>query len=215
LRIQQGGVVEVPVSEPFAAFVKLRIDRPKLVQWLDSPVPRAVQWTDWRNMGGQYYTDDGVKDLRDFSDSEIAEKVTECDARLRNYRDNRSALQDILSTADMPQFKRASYRADTWEFIAGSLTYAENLAEFITFYSVVRAVETLLEDGDGGIALIHDFLHDLATDSAMRLGPGGRSEFMSSSEMSGAGDAFQEIADEMLRDSTAPPVLIDELDSLR
>jgi hypothetical protein len=203
------------MSEPFAAFLKLRIDRPKLVQWLDAPVGPASQWADWRNMGGQYYGSDGVKDLRDFSDSELAEYVAECDARLRNYRDNRSALQDILSTADMPQFKRASYKSDTLDFVAGSLTYAENLVEFMVFYSVARGIEALLGADDCGIALIHDFLQDLATDSAMRLGPGARSEFMSGTDMNSAGGAFQEIADEMLRDSAEPPAVVDELDSLR
>ena len=202
------------MSEPFAAFLKLRIDRPKLVLWLDAPVGPASQWADWRNMGGQYYGSDGVKELRDFSDSEMAEYVTECGARLRRFGDHRSALRAIMSTAAEPHFKRASYHADTREFIAGSFTYGENLTDFIVFYSVVRAVEALLGDGDDGIAVIHDFVWEQATDSAMRLGPGARSEFMNSTDMSRAGDAFQEIADEMLQDSTAGPV-IDELDSLR
>jgi hypothetical protein len=119
------------MSEPFAAFLKLRIDRPKLVRWLNAPVESPSRWEDWRNIGGQYYGSDGVKELRDFSDFEMAEYMAECGARLRHYGDNRSALRAIMSTADEPPFKRASYRTGTGEFIAGSLTYGENLADFI------------------------------------------------------------------------------------
>jgi hypothetical protein len=207
------------MSEPLAAFLKLRIERAKLVQWLNSPVPRASQWSDWRNMGGQYYMS-GIQHLGDVSDSGMAKYVAECDARLHRYRDNRSGLQDIMSTAEAPELKRASYTLDTGDFVAGSLTYAENLIDYMVFYSVVRGAEALLGADDYGIATIHNFIwgdeRSRVTHSAMRLGPGVRSEFMSGADMNSAGGAFQEIANEMMPpDAAAPPILIDELDGLR
>ena len=36
------------MSEPDGAFLKLRIARPDLVRWLDSPTAPASRWLDWR-----------------------------------------------------------------------------------------------------------------------------------------------------------------------
>lgn len=172
-------------------------------------------------MGGEYYIPmSGTQHLGDVSDSDMTKYVAECDARLHSYPDNRSGLQDILSTAEAPELKRASYKLDTGDFVAGSLTYAENLIDYIVFYSVVRGAEALLGADDYGIATIHNFIwgdeRSRVTHSAMRLGPGVRSEFMSGPDMNSAGGAFQEIANEMMPpDATAPHVLIDELDGLR
>ena len=104
---------EVSMSEPYAAFVKLRIDRPKLVRWLNAPIASPTRWEDWRKMGGQYYSEGGVKELSDYSDSGMLHCLAECDARLSGCRDNRSALRAIMETANPPELKRASYRADT------------------------------------------------------------------------------------------------------
>lgn len=207
------------MSEPRAAFLKLRIGRPKLVQWLDAPPAPSSQWSDWRKMGGQYYVS-GTQHLGDVSDSDMTKYVAECDASLRRYRDNRSGLQDIMSTAEAPELKRASYNLDSWDFVAGSLTYAENLIDYMVFYSVVRGAEAFLGPHDYGIATIHNFIwgdeRSRVTHSAMRLNPGMPSEFMSGADMDSAGDAFQEIANEMMApNATAPPVVIDELDGLR
>ena len=102
--------------------------------------------------------------------------------------------------------------------MAGSLTYAENLIDYMVFYSIVRGAEALLGADDYGIAAIHNFIwgdeRARVTHSAMRLGPGGQSELMNSADMSSAGEAFQEIADEMLRGDSSP-VLIDEVTGLR
>jgi hypothetical protein len=207
------------MSEPQSAFLKLRIDRAKLVRWLNAPVARASRWSDWREMGGKYYNH-GVQELRDYSDIDMAEAIAKADGFLRRFQDNRAALQDIMSTAETPQFKRASYQTETRDFVAGSLTYAENLINYIMFYAIVRGAEALLGADDYGIAAIHNFIwgdeRARVTHSAMRLGPGVRSEFMSGTDMNSAGGAFQEIATEMMPlDATAPPVLIDELDGLR
>jgi hypothetical protein len=206
------------MSEPISAFVKLRIDRPKLVQWLDAPVALASRWTDWRDMGGQYYSGGDDKDLKDFSNVEMAAKIAECDGILRRCRDNRFALKSVLRTAEAPQYKRASYRTETRDFMAGSLTYAENLINFVVFYAIVRGVEEFFAPDDYGVAVLHDFVwgepEEHVTHSAVRLGPGARSGFMHADEMASASGAFQAIADEMLSQDSKPPE-IDELDSLK
>jgi hypothetical protein len=191
------------------------MDRARLVGWLDAAVRPASRWTDWREMGGQYYNS-GVQHLSDFSDADMVASLVKADAALFHYRDYRSAVRGIMNSAEMPHLKRASYVPDTRDFVAGSLTYAENLIEYIVFYAIVRGAADMFTAGDYGVAVIHNYIwgNDRTTHSAMRLGPGARSEFMSPDEVSSAGGAFQGIADEMLSEDH-PPAPIDELDSLR
>jgi hypothetical protein len=131
------------MSEPLSAFLKFRIDRVRLVQWLDAPVLRASRWTDWRQMGGKYYNH-GVQELSDYSDVDMAATIAKADGALRRYRDNRTAVRDIMSAAEAPQFKRAAYQSETRDFVAGSLTYSENLIDYIAFYTIARGVEALM-----------------------------------------------------------------------
>jgi hypothetical protein len=121
-----------------------------------------------------------------------------------------------MNSAEEPYLKHASYRTDTQDFVAGSLTYA-NLVDYIAFYTVVRGAAASFAGDDYGIAVIHNYQWGSTRDtsSAMRLGPGPRSEFMSLDEMSGAGGAFLGLADEMMAQNPNPPAVIDELDSLR
>ena len=51
------------MSEPDGAFLKLRIARPDLVRWLDSPPAPASRWLDWRSIGGQWYFADGPEEI--------------------------------------------------------------------------------------------------------------------------------------------------------
>jgi hypothetical protein len=203
------------MSEPLSAFFKLRIDRASLVRWLDTPVVLASQWRDWREIGGRYYNN-GVQDIRDYSDADLASTIAKADSSLSRFRHNRAAVRDIMSSAEAPHVMRASYSTDTRDFIAGSLTYSENLIDYIFFYAVVRSAATFLGPQDYGIAVIHNYVwgRDHTTHSAMRLGPGVHATFMSENERASAGGVFLEMADEMLRDKD-PPAVIDELDGLK
>ena len=133
------------MSEPESAFFKLRIDRGRLVQWLDAPVMLASQWTDWRGIGGRYYNH-GVQDISDFSEADMAQTIAKSDAGLRRFRDTRAGVRDILSSAEAPHLMRASYSADSRDFVAGSLTYAENLIDYPTPPRVGLRVSTMPED---------------------------------------------------------------------
>ena len=206
------------MSEPLSAFLKFRIDRAKLVRWLDAPVRPASRWSDWRQMGGKYYNV-GIQHLSEYSAADLARAVAKCDASLLDYRDNRAALRGFMSTAEEPQLKRATYQADTSDFIAGSLTYAENLIEYLMFYAVVRSVEAVFGADESGIAVIRNYIwggpEARTTHSAMRLGAGARSEFLGAGELESAGGAFLAMAEEMMTRDPHPPPVVDELDSLR
>ena len=204
------------MSEPLAAFCKFRLDRATLVRWLDAPVPPASRWADWRDIGGRYNLEGGVRDIRDIPAAELAQKVLRSDEDLRAYPTNRAALRAILATAEMPHLKRAAYDPATRDFVAGSLTYSENLIDYMVFYTVARGIEAYFGPDDYGIAVIHNYIwgDDRTTHSALRLGPKAHSEFMKASERGSAGGAFQGIADAML-DPSHPAALIDELATLR
>jgi hypothetical protein len=214
------------MSEPDAVFLKLKIARPDLIRWLDAPVPRASQWSDWRDIGGSYYFKGGPRDIKDISDEELLSKIAACDRTLSGMSSNRIALRQIIDGAEAPFLKRASYDAQSSEFVAGSLTYSENLLDFIEFLAIVRGAADFLGAEGSGVALIRNFIwgdpNSEPPRAAMRLGPGPTSSFMAEHERESAVGPFQEIADAMLQTadhmgegaSEMPPG-IDELDTLR
>jgi hypothetical protein len=211
------------MSEPDAAFLKLQISRESLIRWLDSPVPPASNWRDWcdwrrdytaalnrlvelrttnrRDIGEQWRFEDGPPPIADISDAKLQENIAQCDERLVQ-RTNRQVLRDVLERAEAPFLKHAAYDEKTREFVAGSLTYSENLLDFIVFLTLARGATDYLEPGGCGVAVIHQYLwgdeNDRITQAAMRLGPAGKSEFMVKAEKKSAPGAFQPLADGML-----------------
>ena len=210
------------MSEPCSAFLKLRIKREGLVAWLDGPVSPAAHWSDWRGIGGQYYFDGGVGDIADISDAEMADNVTECDRALGGFSNNRAALRYILDAAEAPYLKRCTYRDGV--FLAGTLTYAENLIPYMQFLAVARGAAEHLEADGEGLALIHNYIWGEgaeATEGAMRLGPGKTSRFLVETEKPAAAQELQPIVTEMLaigegaEDVSKVPPPIDELEDLK
>ena len=214
------------MSEPDAVFLKLKIARPDLLRWLDAPVPRASQWSDWREIGGSWYFKGGPRDINDISDEEMLAQIAACDRTLSGMGSNRAALRQIIDGAEAPFLKRASYDAQSHEFVAGNLTYSENLLDFIEFLAVARGAASFLGSEGSGVVLIRNFIwgdpNSEPARAAMRLGPGTTSSFMAEHERESAVGAFQEIADAMLQiaqtmgeDGSNAPAPIDELDALR
>lgn len=204
------------MSEPDAAFLKLRIARADLIRWLDAPVPLASSWADWRSIGGQWYFD-GVQALKDVSEQKMSSEIADCDAQLRRFSSNREALAGLLSDdGEAPQLRRIVYQAATQDFIAGTLTYSENLRDFMVFLTVARGAAAFLDAQGYGIVLIHNYLFgsgdEQISQAALRLGPGAKSEFMDEAAQPGAAGAFQPIVDAMIRENAQPS---DELDSLK
>lgn len=203
------------MSEPDAAFLKLQISRASLVKWLDSPAPSASTWSDWRSIGGQWYLG-GVQEIERASEAEIRKIIVDCDARLARHS-NRTALREILKSAEAPQLARSAYDDKAQEYVAGSLTYSENLVDFIVFLAVARGAAAFLQEDGYGIAVIHNYIWGdedaRITQAALRLGPGTTSAFLSETDRKSAAGAFQSIADEMLANEPPPPS--DDLDLLK
>jgi len=204
------------MSEPDGAFLKLRIARPDLVRWLDSPPAPASRWLDWRSIGGQWYFADGPEDIRSVSVVQLLRTIAECDATLGRAATNRRALRGILDAAEAPEFRQAAYDPGTQDFVAGTLTYSENLNDFIVFLAIARGAAAFLAPDGHGIAVIHNYLwggeDEQITQAALRLGPGNQSGFMDEAEGRSAGGAFQALAEQMLAGGRPP---VDELDGLR
>ncbi|OWJ66232.1 hypothetical protein [Inquilinus limosus] len=204
------------MSEPDGAFLKLRIARSDLVRWLDAPPARASSWLDWRDIGGQWYFGGGPEDIRTVSMAQLLRTIAECDAAVAGIATNRQALRGILDAAEAPQLRHAAYDPGTQDFVAGTLTYSENLNDFIVFLAIIRGAAAFLAPDGHGIAVIHNYLwgdeDEQITQAALHLGPGNASGFMDEAEGRSAGGAFQALADRML-DQAGPPA--DELDSLR
>jgi hypothetical protein len=204
------------MSEPDGAFLKLRIARPDLIRWLDAPPARASGWVDWRDIGGQWYFDAGPEELRGISMMQLLRTMAECDAILGRAATNRQALRAILNASEAPEIRHAAYHPDTQDFVAGTLTYSENLNDFIVFLAVARGAAAFLAPDGHGIAVIHNYLwgdaDEQITQAALRLGPGNASGFMDEAEGRSAGGAFEALAEQMLAGGRTP---VDELDTLR
>jgi hypothetical protein len=204
------------MSEPDAAFLKLEIDRTDLIGWLDDRPPLASAWRDWRSIGGEYYFRGGRRDIADITDAELGATLADCDAQLRGYESNRAALRELLVSSDEPFLTRIAYDPEQREFVAGTLTYSENLYDFIVFLSVARGAARRLKPDGYGVVVIHNYIwsDEKETRTALRLGPGDKSEFMAPADFASAAGAFQPIADEVLKSEKFPPAR-NELETLK
>ena len=184
------------MSEPFSAFFKLVIERERLVAWLeDRPLP-ASTWSDWREIGGAWYSDGGPRDISEWPDAELAGSVGAADRRLAAFASNRAALKRLVIDDAMQMFLgQVFYDADSREFVAGTFEYSENLEELIVFLAVARGAAAYLGPQVRGVALIHDFVIRSEEVCALDLGPGNRSTFVGPERRAAAVAVFQTIWD--------------------
>ena len=200
------------MSEPQAAFLRLRINRGDLIRWLDSPIPSAASWSDWRNIGGSW---GGLGNLKEASDDELRKQISQCDASLARHK-NRVIL-DVLLQSAVPHQRCVAFDAGRSEFVAGSLLCWKNLSVLIMFFTLTRGAANFFKPNDYGITVAHDYTSapgsESKTQAALSLGPGATSEFMSDAGKASAAGAFQAIADAMM--ANPPPTPVDDLKSLR
>ncbi|KXJ62709.1 hypothetical protein AXY46_04740 [Achromobacter xylosoxidans] len=189
------------MSEPYSAFLKLQISRENLARWLAAPVPAASRWSDWRTIGGQWYLTGG-KDLAACSDQDLGKLVSECDAMLARHSDNRAALRAIMQSAEADNIKVAAYDSSETHFVAGSLTYSENLYDLVVFLTVARGAADFFEPEGRGLAVVHDYIWgeegERETVAALGLAGKGGSGFLASDEFGHAAGAFERMVDAML-----------------
>lgn len=189
------------MSEPYSAFLKFQMPRENLARWLAAPVPTASRWSDWRTIGGQWYLSEG-KDLAASSDQDFGKLVSECDVMLARHSDNRAALRAILQSAEADNIKVAAYDSSETHFVAGSLTYSENLYDLIVFLTVARGAADFLQADGRGLAVVHDYIWgeegERETVAALGLDGIGRSEFKASDAFGNAAGAFERMVDAML-----------------
>lgn len=189
------------MSEPYSAFLKLEISRENLARWLAAPVPAASRWPDWRAIGGQWYLSEG-RDLATCSDQDLGKLIAECDARLERHVDNRAALRAILQSAEADNIKVAAHDRAGTHFVAGSLTYSENLYDLVVFFALARGAADFLDPGGRGLAVVHDYLWgeegERETVAVLEMvGPGG-SEFTPIGESGKAASVFEAMVETML-----------------
>ncbi|CAB3899686.1 MULTISPECIES: hypothetical protein [Achromobacter] len=189
------------MSEPYSAFLKLQMSRENLSRWLAAPVPAASRWSDWRTIGGQWHLSEG-KDLAASSDQDLGKLISECDAMLARHSDNRAALRAILQSAEADNIKVAAYDSSETHFVAGSLTYSENLYDLIVFLTVARGAADFFEADGRGLAVVHDYIWgeegERETVAALGLDGIGGSEFLASDAFGNAAGAFDAMVDAML-----------------
>ncbi|MDF2860820.1 MAG: hypothetical protein K0S02_1092 [Achromobacter mucicolens] len=189
------------MSEPYSAFLKLQMSRENLSRWLAAPVPAASRWSDWRTIGGQWHLSEG-KDLAASSDQDLGKLVSECDAMLARHSDNRAALRAILQSAEADNIKVAAYDSSETHFVAGSLTYSENLYDLIVFLTVARGAADFLQADGRGLAVVHDYIWgeegERETVAALGLAGIGGSGFLASDAFGHAAGAFEGMVDAML-----------------
>ena len=201
------------MSEPYAAFMRLTIDRSALVGWLDSKPRPSQDWGDWREIGSDWTSIDWTRTP--------LYRTEDCEQPLTTAASIREAIDRAIREINAPYLGRAIYDPASRTFIAGSMLYSENLFSFIEFLSIARSASGWLKPGDEGLALIHNYIWDNGTIAAIRLGPGDQSAFLTASEYPSAIAAFQPVAGEMAGigerqgEADNPPAAQNELDWLR
>jgi hypothetical protein len=189
------------MSEPYSAFLNLQMSRENLARWLAAPAPAASRWSDWRSIGGQWYLSEG-KNLAASSNQDLGRLISECDAMLARHPDNRAALGAILKSAESENIKVAAYDRTGTCFVAGSLTYSENLYDLIVFFTVARGAADFFEADDRGLAVVHDYLwgeeDERETVAALEFAGKGCSVFLASEKLGHAAGAFEAMVDAML-----------------
>lgn len=209
------------MSEPYAAFVRLRITRPNLLRWLDAPPSDPARWTDWRAIEGRWYINEPMDELAKVTDAEMAAINRDAWLRLARWPSAREALRGLIRGGDGEAFaaRRITYDAENREFVGGSLLFDEGLIPFLAFLALVRGSEAVLGPNEAGVAVIHDYAiapeAEDATVAALTLGPGCSSRLLAGTERSSAVGAFQGVAGAMMTvpGALSPPV--DQLDDLR
>jgi hypothetical protein len=162
------------VSEPYAALAQVTIDRAALTAWLAAPPQSSAQWSDWRRIGGHWHG---------FSwDEDPAEVFAKADRWLgASYRD---AVSEVLRASEAPALGRCSYDEASRRFTFATLTFSENLNDFVMFFAAARGLSRYMHDPQSGFALVHNYLwgnrdHTIAM---MGLGADGNCYFLDAGE---------------------------------
>jgi len=195
------------MSEPYSALLRLQLPRERLARWLAAPVPAASRWNDWRSIAGRWRLPGGV-DLAASSDVELGEFLSDCTAMLARHAENRAALAALLESAQAENIRVAAYDRAGAYFVAGSLTYSENLYDLVVFLAMARGAADFLEPGEHGVALVHDYLWaedgERETVAAVHLAGKGDSGFMTPAQAGETAATFDAMVALMLDGADDP-----------
>jgi len=197
------------MSEPESAFVKLKIGRDALARWLDAKPSLASRWHDWRAIGGQWYLEGRHGALADASDDALEGIVQGADNRLAHFADNRELLGVlVVQSAEAPELWLSAFEQGGETFVAGSLTYSENLEDFLVFLALARGVADYLDPADHGHAIVHNYLwgseEEQGSTAALEMLPSGVSRLLPETEQPAVAAGFLSVVDALM-DGELPP----------
>jgi hypothetical protein len=135
------------MSEPRAALTQVTIERGTLIAFLNSSTRPASCWADWKDIGGKYHGFSWEKDL--------PQLLEETDRQLKGtYRES---IRAVMDHAEHPQVARCTYDDATRTFMFTTLTFSENLTEYVWFFAVSRGIADFLRNKESGFALLNDY----------------------------------------------------------
>ncbi len=190
------------MSEPPSAYMKVKISRPGLTNWLAAAPPRAQRWGDWRMIGGRWHTDGGTT-LREMSAESLDRILEEASNTLARFATNAQALLVLIANAGVDEgLYIAAYDVSETHFLAGTLTWSENLADVISCLALMRGIADHLEPGEHGSAVVHNYIwgegDPEATLGAIEVRSSGASQFVPREVWPAIVAAFQPTIDAML-----------------
>ena len=170
-------------------------------RWLEAPVAKTSDWSDWRKMPGGWYGAAGIETMATVGSQALGTMIAASDARLAGIATNEDAIEGILEAAEQPYLRVREYDPSTRTLIAGTLTYGENVEDFLHFLSVLRGAARFMRAGDEGLLVIEDYVWGSAGEQpmALRLGASGASEWLDEQETSKAVEGFRSVANAMLK----------------
>lgn len=197
------------MSEPESVFVKLKISREALTRWLHAKPSPATRWQDWRTIGGEWYLGRGHGPLADASDDALESILRGADDRLARFSSNRELLGMLLiHSAEAPELWLSAFDQGGENFVAGSLTYSENLEDFIVFLALARGVADYLGPADHGHAIVHNYIwgseEEQETTAALQMLPSGESRLLPDAEQPEVAAIFLPVADALMEGQLPP-----------
>ncbi|WP_271299268.1 hypothetical protein [Sphingomonas sp. CV7422] len=190
------------MSEPPSAYLKVTIARAGFDRWLAAKPPVAQQWDDWRTIGMRWRSDGGTT-LPEMRDETLAGILDEASKDLARFATNAQALLCFFANLGCDEgLHIAAYDTTDSHFLAGTLTWSENLGEIIACLTLMRGVADYLAPGERGTAVIHNYIwggdgRD-ATAAALDIGAAGKSRLLPPDAWPGVVAGFQPVVDAML-----------------
>lgn len=156
------------MSEPYSILLKVAIDKPSLVKWLDAPMEPVAQWSDWPALGDTWFSIDWSTAPKEYG-TDIDEMSGHAFANT-----HRQSAERMLFHGGAPEaLEICRYDEATKQFTFAIGMFDEGPFGLLWFLTWARSIAPYLSEMQSGYAVAHNYLwgNRKATLAVLGLGP--------------------------------------------